>query len=358
MAGPDFYKILGVSVSASADEIKAAHRELVKKYHPDLFSRSAEKAQANKKLQQINEAYTILSNAERRRHYDARFVQKASTEPPPTGKRRPSTAAARAPSAAMAGTNFARRINERLRQLNEAYRMLSNAERRRQYGAKLFQTAKTAKSALAARKSRSASGLLHLLRGWKHRARPWTDSVSVKVTGGLFCIMILALISKAMWQEPEAETAWTLIESTVVESSNDNSPLKFGERRWTRLGDHSSKVQCADSLKARVAMDEQEGSKAFLDERSGTIAMTIYVKSEAVLAQEYLQAKLKGTIPNSVDRQLLEQQAREEAKEFVRKNGITQRIKNYQCRETQVVKPESWLRRKLKQAWASFLKRV
>ena len=57
MAGPDFYTTLGVPRTASPDEIKSAHRELVKKNHPDLFPGATQKARANKKLQQINEAY-------------------------------------------------------------------------------------------------------------------------------------------------------------------------------------------------------------------------------------------------------------------------------------------------------------
>ena len=86
-----------------------------------------------------------------------------------------------------------------------------------------------------------------------------------------------------------------------------------------------------------------------LDERTGTIAMTIYAKSEAALAEEYLQAKLKQMSSTPADRQLLEQQAKDEAREFVLKNGIAQRVKHYQCREFQLLKPESWLRTKLKQ---------
>ena len=82
MARPDFYTILGVSRTASLDEIKSAHRELVKKFHPDLFPGAKQKAQANKKLQQINEAYATLSNPERRRQYDSRYPPKVTVVNP------------------------------------------------------------------------------------------------------------------------------------------------------------------------------------------------------------------------------------------------------------------------------------
>src|SRR4030095_12206487 len=82
MAGPDFYTILEVSRTASPDEIKSAHREMVKKYHPDLFPGATQKARANKKLQQINEAYATLSNAERRRRYDSRYLKRETVIKP------------------------------------------------------------------------------------------------------------------------------------------------------------------------------------------------------------------------------------------------------------------------------------
>lgn len=53
----DPYQVLGVSSGASDDEIKAAYRKLAKKYHPDLNQGSAE---AETKMKEINEAYTIL----------------------------------------------------------------------------------------------------------------------------------------------------------------------------------------------------------------------------------------------------------------------------------------------------------
>jgi hypothetical protein len=86
-----------------------------------------------------------------------------------------------------------------------------------------------------------------------------------------------------------------------------------------------------------------------LDERTGSIAMTIYGKTEAALTQDFLREKLKSGNAAGIDPQLLEEQAKEEAREVIRKNGFIQRVKHYQCRETQVVKPESWLRSKLRQ---------
>src|SRR5687768_16008748 len=79
MRDANFYKVLGVGRSASADEIKSAYREYVKRYHPDLFYTSLEKAEATEKLLQINEAYAVLGNAKRRHLYDQEFIQKPKT---------------------------------------------------------------------------------------------------------------------------------------------------------------------------------------------------------------------------------------------------------------------------------------
>lgn len=59
----DYYKILGVSKGASEDEIKKAFRKLAHKYHPD-------KGGDEQKFKEINEAYQILSNREKRAQYD------------------------------------------------------------------------------------------------------------------------------------------------------------------------------------------------------------------------------------------------------------------------------------------------
>src|SRR6476469_5700210 len=63
----DYYKTLGDSKTASADDIKKAYRKLARKYHPDVNPNDKE---SHKKFQQINEANEVLSDPEKRRKYD------------------------------------------------------------------------------------------------------------------------------------------------------------------------------------------------------------------------------------------------------------------------------------------------
>ncbi len=63
----DYYKTLGVSKTATEKEIKAAYRKLARKHHPDVNQGNA-KAEA--RFKEINEAYEVLSDAEKRRRYD------------------------------------------------------------------------------------------------------------------------------------------------------------------------------------------------------------------------------------------------------------------------------------------------
>ena len=63
----DYYEVLGVSKGASDDEIKKAHRKLAKKYHPDL---NRDNPEAAEKFKELNEAYEVLSDKDKRAKYD------------------------------------------------------------------------------------------------------------------------------------------------------------------------------------------------------------------------------------------------------------------------------------------------
>ena len=61
------YKLLGLSRAASQDDIRKAHRKLVREYHPDA---NPEDPRAEERFKQIQQAYEVLSNPEKRREYD------------------------------------------------------------------------------------------------------------------------------------------------------------------------------------------------------------------------------------------------------------------------------------------------
>ncbi len=67
MATKDFYKTLGVNRNASEQEIKKAFRKLAQQYHPDKNSGDKE---AERKFKEVNEAYSVLSDADKRSQYD------------------------------------------------------------------------------------------------------------------------------------------------------------------------------------------------------------------------------------------------------------------------------------------------
>src|SRR2546423_8684940 len=84
----DYYATLGVPRDASDEEIKKAFRKLARQYHPDV---AKDKKTAEEKFKEINEAYEVLGDAEKRKQYDelgANWKRGAEFRAPPGWGRR------------------------------------------------------------------------------------------------------------------------------------------------------------------------------------------------------------------------------------------------------------------------------
>ena len=67
MSERDYYEVLGVPRTAGADEIKKAYRKLAKQFHPD---RNPGNKNAEARFREVQSAYDVLSDADKRRNYD------------------------------------------------------------------------------------------------------------------------------------------------------------------------------------------------------------------------------------------------------------------------------------------------
>ncbi len=85
VAFKDYYSTMGVARDASSDDLKKAFRKLARKHHPDV-AKGTDKATAEAKFKEINEAYEVLSDPEKRKKYDrlgADWQNEGGFRPPP-----------------------------------------------------------------------------------------------------------------------------------------------------------------------------------------------------------------------------------------------------------------------------------
>ena len=222
MSDADFYQVLGVARSATADQIKSAYRELVKTYHPDLFLAPDAKAEATEKLRLINEAYAVLGNQKRRDRYDRRFVQ--------IPKENPRARASSSRGTARSRPAGVRRHISKLQALKRALR---------------FSKKRIAYMAVAA--------------------------------------VVVLVFTYATRSEPRLIVAFSLFEKLEVSSPKGASQSDGG---WKPVDQYASVSECAAQLKERVRADEQNGSRAVFGDPNGTMAITVLVKRETAERRE------------------------------------------------------------------------
>lgn len=230
MSGATYYQVLGIVPSASADQIKTAYRELVKRYHPDLFHTTEAKKKATEKLRQINEAYAVLGNAERRRRYDQAFVQQPQARPATGSERRGTSAPRREPPP---------------------------QQQRRTIRFKFPKVP------------------IHFSKRW--------------AAGAFAASVLIAALVYGREEVPRLVTTYVLLEK--VEMFVANTPAREGAATgWVPVGQFASVAECAAAIKYKVRKDEQEGSEAVYDERQPTIAITLHINKEAASAAQPSQS--------------------------------------------------------------------
>jgi curved DNA-binding protein CbpA len=276
MSDANFYQVLGVERSASADKIKSAYRELVKRHHPDLFATAGEKAKATEKMRQVNEAYAVLGDAKRRQRYDQQFIQQPKTPP-----RRPVAA-----------------------QRRRAARPGPSANLR-------TKTANILKGCLNVSKKRAGYAL-----------------------AAATLVMVLIYAGRSV---PRLVTAWILVEKLEFSSAKSISPPGGAGEGWVRLGEYASVSECAGMVKENVRKDKQEGSEAVFDDRNPIMAVTVYIKKETAPDRDDGKSNWNPEGSNGLP-------ARAESFSA----NTTKRVRYLECRETQRLETESWIRRALR----------
>ncbi|MCI4355128.1 MAG: DnaJ domain-containing protein, partial [Thermoplasmata archaeon] len=83
MAKRDYYEVLGLSRSASTDEVKSAYRRLARQFHPDV--NKGDTKVAEERFKEVSEAYEVLADTEKRKRYDQMGFAGVETDFGPQG---------------------------------------------------------------------------------------------------------------------------------------------------------------------------------------------------------------------------------------------------------------------------------
>ena len=159
-------------------------------------------------------------------------------------------------------------------------------------------------------------------------------------------VAVLAALVYAGSSEPRLTLVWALWEKLEV-----LPPQSFAStaqtRGWVRLGHYSSVAECSAKLRKIVREDERAGSTTVLDEKSGTMAITILITKKAAQNQSNAETNQEADseMPGATD----------EEKSLLAPGGAataapdaTKRVRNLECRATQRLEKDSLLRRALR----------
>ena len=150
---------------------------------------------------------------------------------------------------------------------------------------------------------------------------------------------VVIILTYAGRSVPRLVSAWVLVEKVELSPAKSISPPSGAGQDWVRLGEFASVSECAGIVKEKVQKDKQEGSQAAFEERNGAMAVTVYIKKET--APDRDEGKSNRTPEGSNG-------LHAGAESFAA--STTKRVRYLECRETQRLESEPWIRRALRRA--------
>jgi hypothetical protein len=224
---------------------------------------------------------------------------------------------------------------EKLRLINEAYAVLGNVERRRRYDQEIAPQPKPHRPTPASARRQKGP------RPSQHKRRSSLDVIKILkerlgfskkragyLLGGAILVLLLGYAARS---QPRWVTAWALLEKLEV------SPMETpSSQDWAALAQYASAAECIGTLREKVRKDEQEGSRAVFADQNGAMAITVLVLKTPTIRENFdSPAKPEGSTTD-------------EGSPSQEQRAMTKRVRSLECRPTQRVISESWLRSALR----------